>query len=136
MEILKKAQSGPLNVSHLMREFMSDDSMKKHAKELAKFAAKCADDISKMAKETRDVKSATGIIDEYVTLEESKKFFEKAEIKHQAVLVPTEQIIVEPPAKRISSVRPVPEECRISPYIGFNGFSQMGSNKSNAPPWL
>jgi len=96
MEILKKAQSGPLNVSHLMREFMSDDSMKKHAKELAKFVAKCADDISKMAKDARDVKSTTGIIDEYMTLEESKKFFEKELNSHVAVYNEEDQQKVDP----------------------------------------
>ena len=77
LQVLKKAESGPLDVSELMKEFMTDDSFKEVRKELPKTIQKNIEDVSKMAHQVRLSKAAAGILDEYSILRDAQEFYER-----------------------------------------------------------
>lgn len=77
MQILKKAESEPLHVSDLMKEFMADESLRKSGKELARLVQKYIEDVSKMAPEVRRTKAIVEVLDEHSILRDAKEFFER-----------------------------------------------------------
>jgi leucyl-tRNA synthetase len=72
---LRLAEQGSLNVGQLMKQMMSDEELKKHAKEVSSFAKKMVEDVLTVPSEMRRRRLAIDTLSEQDLLEETKEFF-------------------------------------------------------------
>jgi leucyl-tRNA synthetase len=74
---LKKAASGTLAISDLMKELMADPELKQVAGKVAKFVRGITEEINRMPEDMKQMQLQIGALDEAGLLEKAAAFFEK-----------------------------------------------------------
>jgi leucyl-tRNA synthetase len=112
LKILEKSTRGEMKMSELMKELAAEEDLKRHLKEIAKFAAKILKDASSMPEERKQVLLKIGTFDEKVAIADAIGFLGER-FKAQAMVFGEEEKNRYDPKQRASMSMP----CRPAIYI-------------------
>jgi leucyl-tRNA synthetase len=73
-KMLEKTEQGEIKINDLMKDFAREEILKKHLKEVPKFASKMIKEINRLSGERRENLLKIGVLNEKETIEQAKDF--------------------------------------------------------------